>query len=210
MATGPREPVSVCSPAESLTLSLSLSFLSTFLVFLPVASILASLSLFFSFPFQFCILLRSPFFPSSPLSSPLGCSLARSRRYLNFFTSMKGGNGIKWKKGGKKSERRLHRRRVRRSRPFADVVFTGDEGTISFFSRDDRTILNIVFYISQHSIDLRSEPDESTQFYILTVGLKNCALLINLILFNLFLIVHLIFHAYQTQWVSQTPNWLTS
>lgn len=98
-----------CSPAESLTLSLSLSFLSTFLVSLSVAFILPSLS----FPSQLCILLRSPFSPprpSRPPPPPPPRSFARSRRHLNFFTSMKGGKWNKMKKGGKNLNVGLHRR----------------------------------------------------------------------------------------------------
>jgi len=80
-----------CSPAESLTLSLSLSFLSTFLVFLSVAFILPSLS-FSLLPLS---VLHSPslsVFPSSPFSSPSHRSLTP---ILEFFYLHEGGNGIK-------------------------------------------------------------------------------------------------------------------
>lgn len=101
-----------CSPAESLTLSLSLSFLSTFLVSISVAFILPSLSLF---PLA---ALHSPslsVFPSSPFSSPLpppSPSFVRSLTpTLEFFYLHEGGG--KWnkmKKGGKNLNVGLHRR----------------------------------------------------------------------------------------------------
>lgn len=95
-----------CSPAESLTLSLSLSFLSTFLVSLSVAFILPSLS----FPSQLCILLRSPFSPPRP-SSPLPPSFVRSLTpTLEFFYLHEGGKWNKMKKGGKNLNVELHRR----------------------------------------------------------------------------------------------------
>lgn len=88
-----------CSPAESLTLSLSLSFLFTFLVFLPVAFILPSLSLSL-FPL---LALYSPsfsVFPSWPFSRPP--SLVRSLTpILEFFYLHEEGKWNKMKKGGK-------------------------------------------------------------------------------------------------------------